>query len=349
MRYKLGISSLNRELSIVIFDWRRLTYDIYIYTYDYKITFEANPHRSVLPLQVTTPQLKQRDRHVLPGLTAVLIHLQREQDVLWMTSIREPSAKHRAFRAMPYASIACSHSPSSLQPLQDISESWFGELLCTPHAIPSFCGEKWKHKKNKSQACKPRQDYSEPPRTYLCNSAPIEHGKVMKSQEKPTYRTHYEHRLTFCQKNKKGWPTVDPICEGQGTLDEAAPLFCTSLWPWCCHWPALLAGHPLVSACFSNRQLGIARAGFYVLWCSMMFYDVLWCSMMFYDVLWCSMMFYDVLWLCDCLRVANTKLEECWGIGVASLRWQLTHSMLRWKANNLRKFKDQDRVPDKGE
>ena len=86
-----------------------------------------------------------------------------------------------------------------------------------------------------------------------------------------------------------------------------------------------------------------------VLWCSMMFYDVLWCSMMFYDVLWCSMMFYDVLWLCDCLRVANTKLEECWGIGVASLRWQLTHSMLRWKANNLRKFKDQDRVPDKGE
>ena len=151
-------------------------------------------------------------------------------------------------------------------------------------------------KKNKSQACKPRQDYSEPPRTYLCNSAPIEHGKVMKSQEKPTYRTHYEHRLTFCQKNKKGWPTVDPICEGQGTLDEAAPLFCTSLWPWCCHWPALLAGHPLVSACFSNRQLGIARAGFYVLWCSMMFYDVLWCSMMFYDVLWCFMMFYDVLW-----------------------------------------------------
>lgn len=147
MRFKLGISSLNRELSIVIFDWRRLTYDIYIYTYDYKITFEANPHRSVLPLQVTTPQLKQRDRHVLPGLTAVLIHLRREQDVLWMTSIREPSAKHRAFRAMPYASIACSHSPSSLQPLQDISESWFGELLCSPHAIPSFCGEKWKHKK----------------------------------------------------------------------------------------------------------------------------------------------------------------------------------------------------------
>ena len=151
-------------------------------------------------------------------------------------------------------------------------------------------------KKNKSQACKPRQDYSEPPRTYLCNSAPIEHGKVMKSQEKPTYPTHYEHRLTFCQKKKVDrrltpfvkakapWMKLHRFSVHLFGLDAVIDLRCWQGIPWFQHASA-------------TDNPGIATAGCYdVLWCSMMFYDVLWCSMMFYDVLWCSMMFYDVLW-----------------------------------------------------
>mmetsp|Transcript_76798 Transcript_76798/g.126703 ORF Transcript_76798/g.126703 Transcript_76798/m.126703 type:complete len:210 (-) Transcript_76798:376-1005(-) len=49
----------------------------------------------LLPLQVTTSQLKQRDRHVLPGLTAVLIHLQSHAICLYcVLPLSELPASH---------------------------------------------------------------------------------------------------------------------------------------------------------------------------------------------------------------------------------------------------------------
>lgn len=38
-------------------------------------------NQMVLSLQVATTQLKQGDRHVLPGLTAILIHLRPKNDI----------------------------------------------------------------------------------------------------------------------------------------------------------------------------------------------------------------------------------------------------------------------------
>ena len=64
-----------------------------------------------------------------------------------------PSVKHRAFRAMPYASIACSHSPSSLQPLQDTSESWRCEVSLHSTRDSDFLH--WEIEKQKRMRARP--------------------------------------------------------------------------------------------------------------------------------------------------------------------------------------------------
>ena len=119
---------------------------------------------SLLSLQVATSQLKQGNCHILPGLTAVLIYLQSVAEdianllINAMPMSMQPWLKHPAFRAMPYASIACSHSPSSLETSgSPFSTNQFRQC-CSCCTLESQSTRIWKTTKKQSisrPACHP--------------------------------------------------------------------------------------------------------------------------------------------------------------------------------------------------